>query len=234
MNTFVWFTYSENERMLIQSIRSVMENTRFPKRICIVVDTYNNCPPMSNGFMNQIAAMQDKYDVECLVTTSNFNRDTNLKGVECVKGMLEFYTRLSENSDVILKVDDDVILFKDNLINQFIFNPNYLSFGTAKMDGIYSFAYGMMYGIKKSLINSLNREVLHAGGMEKYIEAIVPPESPARKDYPEDKLFSAMIMSFTPQSERYWIPFTMLLHLGIGFLLRHKPQKKQKKYQQKL
>ena len=215
MNTFIWFTFNKRAEMLLQSMRSIAENVRADKRFCIVFDAFNTNEPVTDSCLDNVAEIRRKYGIECLIRTSNFDREFNLNGMECIKGMFNVYTEISENSTSIFKVDDDTIVFKDNYINRFLANNEFQTFGCRKY--VYTKydidkLYGCFYGMKSPITNKMRREANHAANLEEYIEIITKPDQSLR-DLPEDCVFSTIVKSLTSDYQRLWIPFV----LGGGF-----------------
>ena len=201
--------------MLFESMRSVAENVRAEKRFCLIFDAFNINEPVTDVCFDKIDEIRNKYGIECLVKISNFDREFNLNGMECIKGMFEAYTQFSEDSTSVFKIDDDTIVFKDNYINRFLANDEFQTFGCRKY--IYSKydidkLYGCFYGMKNSMINKIRREANHAASFEEYIE-IITKDDISLMDLPEDCVFATVAKSITSDYQRLWIPFV----LGGGF-----------------
>lgn len=216
MNTFIWFTFNERLDALYQSMRSVAENVRAAKRFCIVFDALNIADPVPTKALILIEAIREKYGIECLVRTSTFDREINLNGYQCLRGMLDTYVEFSDNSDAIFKIDEDTMVFKDNYINKFLSGDEYLSLGCRRKivnDFDLDRIHGCVYAMKSVLIKNINREVNHAISFEGYIDSITEPDSFVAHNLVEDRTFSMIIKNATSDFQRLWVPFV----LGCGF-----------------
>lgn len=216
MNTYIWFTYADNEKMLIQSVRSVMANVTTEKRVCIVFDTFDPNNAISSSTVDEISKLQSKYDTECIITNSTFDRRHNLNGIECVRGMLDVFRRFGEKSEAIFKIDDDVIIYKQNYINKFLSDNKILSLWSQRYivnPGDEKYIYGSFYGMKSGLIEEIIREVNHANSLEEYIARVVSTDNIVASYLPEDQTFSLMVSSATADYEKMLVPFVV----GDGF-----------------
>lgn len=216
MITFVWFTRAINENILMQSIRSVAENIDLEKRIHLVFENIEDeegykITTVSEEFNSQIEAIQEKHNIVVSREVSTFPRRRNLNGMECVKGMLDIYQRLASDSDAIIKIDDDVLVFNPQYIKKFA-NTGFLSLGCRKKvdtEADFGFIYGGIYGLKTELIDNINRKIQEYGSFENMVRIFTAKYPDIQKKLPEDRTFSLIIRNTIPSYKLLWVPFSM-------------------------
>lgn len=186
---FVYFTYKNDELMLKYSIESLMMLQTLHQIQIFVVDDSKN--PIGD------VPEQVVYFKSC------FERNGNLNGVECLKGMAEVYDKILDeySCDYVVKIDPDVYVnsidWLDNIdkdeIYQFGFTRHYKKH--YKIEPII--CHGCFHGINRHGVDNLICN-LNSGKLYK------DEEKDEAERYAED-YFSCILISNNDQKHNYYL-----------------------------
>lgn len=139
----VYFAYSKDEKLLLQSLRSVdrvrVMNETDDIDVFVVDDALSPLPAVPSGVFYE---------------RSTFDRCGNLNGIACVCGMLEVFTRISSKGyDWVCKVDCDTYI---NDVTWFS-SLNVDEHANAGMYNHLDFAHGCFYAMTRKGVEAINR-----------------------------------------------------------------------------
>ncbi len=232
MNTFVWFSYSKKEEMLRDSIRSFAINSDIPMRIVLAFDNIHGEVP-SDETKTLFTEIRNKLNIECSIILTKFDRVFNLNGRICISNMYDIFSDLSKDmneNEAVFKVDDDMILFKDNYIKSFLSSDS-LVLGLYR-DPIIDIdidkepnIWGSFYGLKKGFIKALEKNISSFGSTVAFLNNIDKSYKNILTSllFPEDIALSYVVKSIIPKEKRMILPLSMKGGFMAGWQYRKDP-----------
>lgn len=216
ISTFIWFSHKRKEEMLIQSILSVVKNVSIPRRIVVAFDNSKGELP-SQELKDVLMMAKNKFNVPCMIYLTKFDRRGNLNGIVCISNMFDIYKRFADSSNAIFKIDDDVVVFRDEYFKNFL-NSDKLVLGLereSEIDNKESNFWGAFYGFKTDFIKELIQIDLNEG-----IAGLIYQINEREKGYlneimyPEDIVFSHIAKALISKENRMIVP----INFDRGFM----------------
>ena len=113
--TLVMFCYKDDENILEYSLKAANNIFGDDLKIALIDDNNN---PISLDYLENLRKI---LTCEFVYQRSYFNRNYNLNGKECVYGEVDCFIKHSKDREgIVIKLDPDTIIFKRNLIDNFI------------------------------------------------------------------------------------------------------------------
>ena len=144
----VWFTFSRDHwlvRMSVESFQRIM-----PGVPCVIADeAHSPIPPQ---------ARRELMDMGCDYLETGFSRGRNLRGTECIVGMLETMHDACKRHGAThaLKIDSDVLWNRKTWLDPLTVETAGVGFGSNRRGW-----FGASYAIRKDLLPKLRRAVLN-------------------------------------------------------------------------
>mgnify|MGYP001660848279 FL=1 len=181
MIKFYLFTYSQDEEEALQCILGI--RAALPEAAITVVDDQNN--PCSQAFETQVTTAGGSRYMQ-----SSFARKGNLRGPDCIRGIIDTLAEDAENQDLIVKIDSDTLLVSGNWLREMKSSRLvYYSSGYANPKNYMErTAYGVCYALKGEAVKKVKAELA-----QRQLEPLAPEDltiaQTVRDLYPSDLIY---------------------------------------------
>lgn len=140
------FTYSGDTFLLPLCVEAVL--TTLPEAEVYIIDDRN--APIPSRQRKKICNQKRVH-----YQRSNFQRNNNLRGKQCVIGMLEIMESVGRKSEFVIKLDTDTLLLGRGWLDQFAGGKTHAA-GSSRTGSILS---GICYALRTSFIHHIKNEI---------------------------------------------------------------------------
>lgn len=150
----VWFSYKNDEAELYFSVQSVLSSALPDVDYDVFIYDDAFCP-MS------LAAASSIREKGYFYTQTGWNRNGNIRGASHLIGASRIYSELNQKGyDVILKIDPDTVVLKQDWISEFLNAPEKVSISTAFYSDGPQYAFGPCYALKGNSLDQLYHDAV--------------------------------------------------------------------------